>query len=69
MVFIYVFSFKCSYEKLDLAIVLGAATNDEILSPIYMERMNHAIHLYHENCVKRVIVTGGYGEGQDISDS
>lgn len=57
---------KC---KADAAIVLGAATYNGTLSPVFEERVNHGIYLYKNGFVKKLIFTGGYGEGNDISDS
>lgn len=53
----------------DAAIVLGAATYNGELSPVYKERANHAINLYKDGYVKKLIFTGGYGEDNEISDS
>lgn len=53
----------------DIAIVLGAGTANGNLSNVYLERVSHAIHLLEEGKVKKILFTGGYGEGQAISDS
>lgn len=53
----------------EAAIVLGAGTDNGKLSPVYRERMNHAIQLYKNQDVMYIICTGGVGEGQSISDS
>jgi uncharacterized SAM-binding protein YcdF (DUF218 family) len=66
---IYNYSDEYSEEKSDVAIVLGAGTNDGKLSPIFRERVNHGIYLYHEKIVEKLILTGGTGEGQERSDS
>lgn len=61
---------KTIYETpCDAAIVLGAASYGGKLSPVFRERMNHAISLYNQNKVKYLIITGGYGESETISDS
>ena len=57
---------KCSC---DAAIVLGAATTDGVVSPVYRERINHGIWLYENGYVDYVILTGGKGEGNDFSDA
>lgn len=53
----------------DVAIVLGAAISDGEVSPVYRERINHAIMLYEEGTVDFIILTGGFGEGSYKSDS
>lgn len=53
----------------DVAIVLGAATWNGEVSPVFRERINHGISLYEEGYVGKLILTGGYGEGNDISDA
>lgn len=53
----------------DVAIVLGAATYNGTLSPVYEERANHGIYLYKNGLVKKIIFTGGYGKSNELSDS
>lgn len=53
----------------DVAIVLGAGTNDGKLSRVYEERVLHAINLLKAEKVRKIIFTGGFGEGQALSDS
>lgn len=53
----------------DVAIVLGAAVWDGEVSPVYRERINHAITLYEDGFVDCIILTGGFGEGSYKSDS
>lgn len=53
----------------DVAIVLGAAVWDGEVSPVYRERINHAITLYKDGFVDYIILTGGFGEGSYKSDS
>ncbi len=45
----------------DCAIVLGAAAYNDEPSPVFKERINHAIKLLQEKRVKSIILTGGYG--------
>lgn len=66
---VHAFSKIYNERKSDAAIVLGAGTNNAKLSPIFKERMNHAIDLIHRQKVDYLILTGGFGEGQNISDS
>ena len=53
----------------DVAIVLGAATSDGEVSPVYRERINHGIWLYENGYVDYLILTGGIGNGNEMSDA
>lgn len=57
---------KC---EVDAAIVLGAATYNGEVSPVYRERLNHSIVLYEQGYIKKVIVTGGRGAKNEQSDA
>ena len=65
----------CAYSlrdetcEADVAIVLGAATSDGGVSPVYRERLNHGIFLYQQGIVEKIIVTGGQAEGNEQSDA
>lgn len=66
---IYKFSFQYSEKKSDVAIILGAGTKDSIISPIFIERLNHGLYLYQNKIIKTIIITGGFGKNQKYSDS
>ncbi len=68
-IIIYNYSFEYSEDICDVVIVLGAGTNNGKVSPIFKERINHGIYLYNKGVVSKIIFTGGYGEGQKLSDS
>lgn len=53
----------------DVALVLGAGTSKGKISYVFEQRILHAVELYKSNKVTYIIFTGGYGEGQTISDS
>ena len=53
----------------DAAIVLGAAIKYDQPSPVFRERINYGIKLYKTGVVKKLIFTGGFGEGQAFSES
>lgn len=53
----------------DVAIVLGAGTQDGEVSPVYRERLNHGIWLYENGYIDFLILTGGMGDGNSISDA
>jgi uncharacterized SAM-binding protein YcdF (DUF218 family) len=66
---IYNYSSKYSEDRSDAAIVLGAGTSRGQLSKIFQERINHSIYLYNANVIRVIILTGGYGAGQELADS
>ncbi len=43
----------------DAAVVLGAAAWDKRPSPVFRERINHAITLYQSHRVEKIVFTGG----------
>ncbi len=56
-------------QKCDVAIVLGAATYANGISPVYAERINHGIWLYENGYVDYIIVTGGKLNEKELSDA
>lgn len=53
----------------DVIIVLGASTYNDQVIPVFQERLNHGIWLYQNGYAKKMILTGGYGEGNQHSDA
>lgn len=53
----------------DVAIVLGAAINEDKPSPVFRERINHGVSLYKQGRVKRLLFTGGIGVGEVLSEA
>ncbi|MEO8882235.1 MAG: YdcF family protein [Devosia sp.] len=53
----------------DAAIVLGAAVRTTGPSPVFVERINHAIELYRAGAVKYIIMTGGKGLGERMTEA
>lgn len=51
------------------AIVLGAGVWDDKPSPVFEERIKHAIWLYENNYTDILIFTGGTGEGKQYSEA
>jgi uncharacterized SAM-binding protein YcdF (DUF218 family) len=66
---IYRYSFISSSAEADAAIVLGAAVWLGQPSPVYRERINHAIDLYVAGRVSYIIFAGGIGEGDARSEA
>jgi uncharacterized SAM-binding protein YcdF (DUF218 family) len=52
----------------DVIIVLGAAQYNGRPSPVFRARLDHALDLYHRGLAPRLIVTGGVGPGDTISE-
>jgi uncharacterized SAM-binding protein YcdF (DUF218 family) len=53
----------------EAAVVLGAAVYREQPSPVFRERINHAIDLYMQGQVEALIFTGGVGRGDFLAES
>ena len=53
----------------DAAVVLGAAVYSDQPSPVFRERINHAINLYFQGQVEAIIFTGGVGKGDRLAES
>lgn len=66
---IWSFRDKNQLVKTDTAIVLGAAIWEGEPSPVFRERINHAIWLYENGYVEKIILTGGKGEGEQFAES
>lgn len=66
---IWRFGHRDSAAKSDCVIVLGAAVDDADPSPVYEERIQHAVSLYQRGEAGKIIFTGGYGEGAKHAES
>jgi uncharacterized SAM-binding protein YcdF (DUF218 family) len=66
---IWSFSDEIQLVETDVAIVLGAAVWDDGPSPVLRERINHAVWLYENHYVGKIIFTGGKGEGDKYAES
>jgi uncharacterized SAM-binding protein YcdF (DUF218 family) len=53
----------------DAAIVLGAAVWDDAPSPVFEERIRHAIALYRRGDVDALVFTGGVGAGDQLAEA
>lgn len=56
-------------RQADAAVVLGAAVAGSVPTPVFEERIRHAIDLYRRGKVKALILTGGLAEGDNLSES
>ncbi|QLE56726.1 YdcF family protein [Nostoc sp. TCL26-01] len=66
---IYVYGNNSQNIKADAAIVLGAAVWGEQPSPVFRERINHAINLYKNGNVNKIIFTGGVGDSNELAEA
>lgn len=56
-------------QPADAAIVLGAAVADAEPTPVFVERVRHAVELYRSGAVKRLVMTGGRGPNDSLAES
>jgi uncharacterized SAM-binding protein YcdF (DUF218 family) len=66
---IYTYAGNVANVQADAAIVLGAALWGKDLSPVFRERVNHAIQLYRSRKVRKIIFTGAQGSQNEPSES
>ncbi|MCE2572983.1 YdcF family protein [Motilimonas eburnea] len=66
---IYWYSLHSSLQPAQAALVLGAAVWDGRPSPVFEQRIKHAIKLYHAKQVEKLVFTGGVGEGDSLSEA
>ena len=62
------YGFRDDGQNADCAIVLGGAAWHNKPSPVFQERLNHAINLYQEGRVTALVLTGGKGTGASFSE-
>ncbi len=66
---VFLFSLRDETRSADAAVVLGAAVWRDRPSPVFRERINHAIQLYHDGTVPTLIFTGGVGNRDELAES
>jgi uncharacterized SAM-binding protein YcdF (DUF218 family) len=66
---VFLFSLKDETRPADAAIVLGAAVVRDQPSPVFRERLNHAIQLYQTGQVETLIFTGGVGNRDELAEA
>jgi uncharacterized SAM-binding protein YcdF (DUF218 family) len=66
---IVAFGNKTTAARADAAIVLGAGVSNNLPSPVFKARIDHAVNLYQQNRVAHLIFTGSVGEGDTLSES
>ncbi|PQP80693.1 YdcF family protein [Paenibacillus sp. PCH8] len=58
-----------SSRKSDAAIILGAAVERDNPSPVFRERIEHAIELYRQDIVQNLLFTGGSARAEDPAEA
>lgn len=66
---IYSFSLVSSNTPADAAVVLGTTVYRDRPSPVFQERINHAIDLYRQGTVQSIIFTGGLAGNDRLAES
>jgi uncharacterized SAM-binding protein YcdF (DUF218 family) len=66
---IYSFSLTSSTTPSDAAVVMGATVFRNRPSPVFRERINHAIDLYRQGLVRYLIFTGGLAGNDELAES
>jgi uncharacterized SAM-binding protein YcdF (DUF218 family) len=66
---VYTFSNARSDGPADAAVVLGAAVWTSEVSPVFRERINHAVDLHRKGRVRKLIFTGGQGNRGEPTES
>jgi len=66
---VYSYSFADYTKSADAAVVLGASVYGNQPSPVFRERINHAVNIYKKGDVHFIIATGGYGSQSKYSES
>lgn len=56
-------------RQVDGIVVLGASQWNGSPSPIFKSRLDHAFNLYKNNYASKIILTGGVGEDESMSES
>ncbi|MGB9781161.1 YdcF family protein [Caldanaerobacter sp.] len=63
------FGFTEKPKKADAIIVLGCAVYGDTPSPFFKERLEEALKLYKRGCGRYIIISGGKGPGESISEA
>ncbi len=53
----------------EYAIVLGAAVDGDVPSPVFAARIDHAVDLWRQERVAHIIFTGGLADGDTVSEA
>lgn len=68
-VVVFLYGRRDEARSADAIVVLGAAQYDGRPSPVLRARLDHAIALYHDSIAPRLVLTGGVGAGDTVSEA
>lgn len=66
---IHLYGRRDEARRADAIVVLGAAQYDGRPSPVLRSRLDHAIALYRDGRARTIIMTGGVGPGDTVSEA
>jgi uncharacterized SAM-binding protein YcdF (DUF218 family) len=66
---VYLYGQQDGARPADVIVVLGAAQYDGRPSPVLRARVDHAVGLYQADVAPRLIMTGGVGVGDTVSEA
>lgn len=66
---IYAYGLAHDDKAADAAVVLGAAEYNNRPSPVFRQRIEHAIQLYKDGRVRAIVFTGGPGKGSRFAEA
>jgi uncharacterized SAM-binding protein YcdF (DUF218 family) len=66
---VYTYRAASADMQADAAVVLGAAVWSQQVSPVFRERINHAMDLYRRGRVHKIIFTGGQGNRNEPTEA
>jgi uncharacterized SAM-binding protein YcdF (DUF218 family) len=69
LVMVLVVSQQDQRRPADAIVVLGAAQYNGRPSPVFRARLDHALQLYRQGFAPRLVVTGGVGRGDTVSEA
>ena len=69
LILVLVVSQQDERRPVDAIVVLGAAQYNGRPSPVLRARLDHALSLYRDEAAPRIIVSGGVGRGDTISEA
>ena len=69
MAAIHLYGRRDEAKAADVIVVLGAAQYDGRPSPVLKARLDHAVELYERGIAKTLIMTGGVGPGDTVSEA
>ncbi|HEX4500103.1 MAG TPA: YdcF family protein [Scandinavium sp.] len=69
LAYVYRYSETDETRQADCAIVAGAGISGNVPSPIFQQRLNHALWLWQNGYTRHLILTGGLSPGARYSDA